>query len=235
MAKDTRLGDEAQIYQPRDTRTERQKFKDMNKKERIQYFKDYYLAKTIVGVGLIAFAIYFLYTIFGPKEEIVLYTAILDGCIQPEVLETMEGDLSELWGLTKGKEKVVFDDTFFSSGSSDFAISSAQKLIAYTSTGEIDVIIGTEETMNNYAYSEYFLNLADYLPKDLYDSFVDNFFFSTTESSPQDCPYGIYLDDFAIKDGNGNVLVRPILAILVNAESPEHILDFIQYLNDVKN
>lgn len=230
MAKETRLSDEAQIYQPRDTRTERQKFKEMNRSERILYFKDYYLAKTLVGITIFVFAIYVLYSTFGPKEDVVLYTAILDGCIVPETIDTFEADMTARLNLTKGKEKLVFDDTFYNSGSADFAISSAQKLIAYTSTGEIDVIIGTEETMRSYAHAEYFMNLSDFLPSDLFGSLTDSFLLSSTETSDIESPYGVYLDDYAIKDLNGNVVVRPILAVLVNTSHADDTLEFVQYL-----
>ena len=47
LAKETRLNDSAEIYKPRDEKTERQKLKDMSFKDKITYFNDYYVDKMI--------------------------------------------------------------------------------------------------------------------------------------------------------------------------------------------
>lgn len=231
LAKETRLAEDAQIYQPRDTRSEKEKLKAMSPKEKLQYFNQYYRNKTIVIIVIIAFVGYLLYSMFGPKVETVLYTAVLDGCIDNETVTSFQTEMIEKLGLDTEKSTVYFDDSFYVSDSSDFSASSQEKLVVYVASKEIDIIIAPEEIFSQYASAGYFTKLSECLPTQMFSTLTDNFFYYTTEGDTQDASYGIYLDDYAVKDENGNVISRPVLGILGNSRYKDNAVSFIESLN----
>ena len=231
LAKETRLNEDAQIYQPRDTRSEREKLKSMSFKEKIQYFNQYYRNKTIVIIVCIIFIGYLLYSMFGPKVETVLYTAILDGCIDNETVTSFQAEMTEKLSLDTEKSEVYFDDSFYVSDSSEYSATTQQKLVVYIASKEIDIIIAPEETFSQYASAGYFTKLSECLPTQMFSTLTDNFFYYTTEEDSQEASYGIYLDNYAIKDENGNMINRPVLGILSNSQYTDNAVSFIESLN----
>lgn len=231
MAKETRLKDDAQIYQPRDTRSEKEKFQSMNRKEKIQYFNQYYLGKMLVGIVVICFIGYIVYTFVKPKVETVLYTAVLDGCIDAETATSFESDMIDRLGLNTKESTVMFDSSFYITGNSSYSSSNIEKLVVYIAAGDIDVMIGPESTMNQYATAGYFTKMSECLPTDLFSTLTDNFYYSTTEEDSENAPYGIYLDDYTICDDTGEPVMRPVLAIVANSKYKDNAVSFIQSLD----
>lgn len=231
LAKQTRLNEDAQLYQPRDTRTEKEKFKSMNFKEKLQYFNQYYRNKTIAILVCIGFFGYLLYSMFGPKVETVLYTAVVDACIDTETVSSFQSDMIERLGLDTTKSTVIFDDGFFLTNASEYSASNQTRLVTYVMSGDIDIIIAPEEIFSQYASAGYFIKLSECLPPQMFSTLTDHFFYYTTETDTQEASYGIYLDDYAIKDENGDVTLRPVLGILTNARHTENAVSFIESLN----
>lgn len=225
LAKKTTLNDDAQLYQPRDTRSEREKFQSMNWKERLQYFSAYYRNQTIAGIALIAFLGYLCYTIFTPKAEPVLYAAIIDGCIDHEIVTTFQSDMTELLAIDPSTATVVFDDSFYLTGNADY--SNQQKLVLYVAGGDIDLIIAPEEIFAQYADAQYFMKLSECLPPQKFSALTDYFYYYKTVDDTQEACYGIYLDEYQVKDQTGTVLVRPVVGILANTSQTENAVTFI--------
>jgi hypothetical protein len=70
MPKQSRLGDNAEIYQPRKNQSEKEKLSDMPFKKRVDYLWEYYRAPAFVIIVAAALVIYIIYTIFSPKAKI---------------------------------------------------------------------------------------------------------------------------------------------------------------------
>ena len=78
LQKKTALDDDASIYRKDRSRTEKQKWEEMDKKQRRQYFADYYLRK-MLGMAAGIFAVFFLsWHFLKPADETVLYVAVVD-------------------------------------------------------------------------------------------------------------------------------------------------------------
>lgn len=231
MAKETRLNDDAQIYQPRDNRSEREKLQAMTGKEKLQYFNQYYRNKTIVTIVIIGFVVYLLYSMFGPKVETVLYTAVLDGCIDTDTVNTFQENMIEQLGLDTSKSTVMFDDSFYISSSSEYSASNQEKLVVYVASGDVDIIIAPEDIFSQYASAGYFAKMSECLPTNLFSSLTDNFFYYTTEDDSKEAAYGIYLDDYAIYDEDGQVAVRPVIGIITNSDYKDNAVSFIESLD----
>lgn len=232
--KQTRLDDNASIYERRNPKSERQKLSEMNGKEKWQYFKDYYFKKTIVSVLLISLVGYFLYTVLSPKPETVLHIACANYQFSEEQIEQLEQEVADYLGIDPNTQDVLFDPSYILS---DFDYSSAEKLSVLAFARELDVLIVPESKFQEYAFSGSLWSLSDQLPTDLYSALSDKFYLSQLrqdEESYEDATgpsyvFGIYLDEIELfKDYPTED--PPVLGIVLSGENNENAVEFIRYL-----
>lgn len=230
MAKQTRLSDSAEIYKPREEKTERQKIKNMTFKEKITYFNDYYRTKTIVSIAIIGFIIYLAYTIMGPRTETVLYIASLNGAIDYDSGNILTEEIENYLGIDTEQEEVFVDTSMYLDGTSEYTSSNYEKLSTFLMAKQIDIIIADEETFAKYANLGYFCKLSDQLPTQLFSKLSDHFYLSSTEEDANNSAYGIYLETSSLYGEDYTFYKRPVLGIVVNSEFKENSISFIEYL-----
>ena len=94
--KKTALDDDAYLYQKREEKTEKEKWSEMNRHQRMQYFLDYYLVKLLVFTGIILAVVLFVWNFISKsKEDTVLYVAVVDEVLQTEGTEKLKEELTE--------------------------------------------------------------------------------------------------------------------------------------------
>lgn len=235
--KDSTLDDNASIYAPREEKSEKQKLKEMNFKEKAAYLRDYYLVKTLVGLAILGFAVYFTYTIVSPKPVTLLDAAIVNYSLSDETVNKITEDMNNLLVKNPKKENIMIDASFYlgnGSDTSEFTMGSIQKLQTYMYSGEIDVVIAPESVFQSYARSGYLSKLTDVLPTELLTSFSDSIFNSPTDDNPVAGAYGVYLDKATLFKDISNDADKPVLGILVNSKHQDNGAAFIKYLFDYK-
>ena len=148
--KKTTLDDTASIYQKREEKTDKEKWKELKGfKAKWEHFKAYYLLKVFIWVCVIAFVGYGIYEIFAPDPERMLYVTILDTVIQTDEMEKLEAEYAEYISLDEETQDLYFDNTVMISNQSD--PTSAQKFTAHAFVGDIDIIIARESLIKEYA------------------------------------------------------------------------------------
>ncbi len=230
MPKETRLEEDAVIYQPRQKLTEKQKLKDMNFQDKIGYLWDYYRIHAIVIIGAIALISYIIYEIITPNIETQFYAAIINNSISDEVWEQYDAKFSEYLDLDPKTEDIQFNYNFYLNSNSEYTMSMQQALTTYIAAGEVDVIIAPESTFKEYAYHGFFEDISDQLPTDLYTSLADYVFISNTEELPEKNVYGIYLTDSKLFTEYANNSDPYVLGILSNAVHKENAAEFLRVL-----
>lgn len=230
--KDTVLDDSAEIYKPRVEQTEKQKLSEMTFHEKITYFNSYYRTKVIIGIGIIALAIYFIYSVTAPKPETVLYTAIINSPLDTEATTNLEEGFGNKLGINPDTQDLVFDASFYlnDNSPSEYTLSSQQKLGTFLFAGQIDVLIAPESVFANYAREGYFSKLSDELPTDLLTNFTDSLYYSATSEDPSTGAYGIYIDNSIIYNDQGELEDRPVLGIIVTSKYKQNGVELIKYL-----
>lgn len=229
--KKTTLDDSAAIYQKREEKSERAKWKDLKGfKAKWEHFKAYYLLKTFIWVCVIAFVGYAVYEIFAPEKERVLYAAVLDMVILDSEKENLQSGYEDYISFDEETQEILIDNTIMISSNTDG--SAAQKFTAHAYAGDIDILIARESVLVQYA-GAYLLPLSEQLPADLYESFSEYYCYATPVekdgSQGKEAPYGIYITDFVehapyYKD-------EPIvLAICGNSKRTENAEAFVRYL-----
>lgn len=235
MAKETRLNETAEIYQPRIKQTEKQKLSEMTMKEKIGYFNQYYKYKVLGTLAALAFVIYILYTVFSPKIETVFYAAIVNNYMDSESADKFSSDFGKYLDLDFEKNNVVIDSSYFINDKdmSGSAMQSEQKLAVLVASQQIDVIIAPAEDFKSMAYYSYFDDLADQLPTDLYKHFTDKLYISKTEDDKDEKAFGIYLNNVKFLDTSGYLIKDPVLGIIGNSKYKTNSVEFIRYLFNI--
>ena len=94
--KKTALDDSASIYQRREEKTERAKWKELKGfKAKWEHFRAYYLLKTFIWVCVIAFVGYAVYEMLAPEKERLLYVSILDAVILDTEISSIQAGYEE--------------------------------------------------------------------------------------------------------------------------------------------
>ncbi|MFV0344535.1 MAG: hypothetical protein ACK5JH_16890 [Anaerocolumna sp.] len=233
--KDSTLKDDAAIYTKREEKSEKQKLGEMTLKEKWQYLKTYYLAKTVISLLAISFVIYLGYSIFAPKSETILYGAIINYALTSEKAEEVQTAFTEHLELDPEISNILLDSTFYLGDGDDIdqlTMTSQQKLSTFLFAGDIDIIIGPESFISSYASSGYLSKLTDVLPTDVTNDLKDSMYYSTTTEDPAKSAYGVYIDGSDIYEGT--LTERPVLAVLANSSYQENAVEFIRYIFDLE-
>lgn len=230
MSKQTRLNDDAFIYQPRQQLTEKEKLKNMSSKEKLVYLWEYYRIHVAVTIGIIALLSYIIYSIITPNIVTRFYAAFIDCSVDAEVLEKYRNDFSEYLELNPNTETVNFNTSFYLSSDSEYAMTMKQALVTYVSAQEIDVIIAPESQFSDYAYYGYFDKVSDQLPTDIYSNLTDYLYMSKTEENPVQYSYGIYLTETELFKPYQDASDPYVLGIVANSKHKENAIEFIRTL-----
>lgn len=228
--KKTVLDDTASIYQQREEKSDRAKWKELKGfKAKWEHFKAYYLLKTFIWVCAIGLIGYGIYEMFAPEPERMLYVAILDTVIQTDEMENLESGYAEYISLDEETQSLYFDNMIMVSNKSD--PTSAQKFTAHAFVGDIDVIIAKESLIQQYA-GYYLRPLSDQLPADLYEELSEKYCYARAVDQDgnlgEELPYGVYIADFAETSPYYNEPV--VLAIVGNSKRADNAEEFVRYL-----
>ncbi len=240
--KKTTLDDSASIYQKREEKTERQKFSEMKSfSDKVNYFKMYYLKPTLAGILGLALLISLIYTIFAPKDEIVLNVSFVNYPLTTMVTDPMKNHFLEESGFVLGEREVVhFDGTTYNLNT-DYDRTASAALATHIMAGELDIFIAPESTFRSYAFNGTIESLTETLPSDLYAALTDSFLYQQvkvrdediTEATGEEYVLGIYLDNTPFWDEYSAYLdcgERPVIGIVATSKHKENAITFMRYI-----
>lgn len=230
MPKQTRLGDNAELYQPRKVQTEKEKLHDLTGKKRITYLWEYYRIHALVTIAVVGLASYIIYGIVTPDIETKLYVAIVNNSIDDQVLTDYAGKMTEYLQLNPEKENVLINSSFYFNSTPDYSMNMKQILTTMVSAQEIDVFIAPESEFKTHAYYGFFDKLSEQLPTDLYSAMTDRFYLSDLEDNPEKSVYGIYLTDTDLFKNNARNDDPYVLGIIANSKHKNNAIELIRYL-----
>ncbi len=232
MPKQTRLSENAQIYQQRKEQTEKEKLKEMPFKKKAAYLWEYYKLHALAAIIVIATVTYMVKEIVTPNIEPQLYAAFINNTIDETVLEEYEQKFSELLMINPEREEVVINPQFYLSGDSNYAMDMRQVLSTYVAAQEVDIIIAPKSEFETFSYYGYMYSLSDLLPTDLYSSLSDYFYIGLQEDNTEEKVYGIYMNETELFKNYSKATEEDpyILGVIGNTTHLENSIEFIQFL-----
>jgi len=233
--KKAKLGDDSLIYAKRNEKSTKEKWKEMNGKEKWRFFKDYYLIKLILAVIIIGLLGKLLWDTFGPKPTEILNVAIDGYPYLYEDFEGMQDKLIEHMELDPKEYSIRLDTNYYLDTDQD----SVQRLSLYFMTGELDGLITNEKYFKHYVEKDALAPLSEVLPADLYESLSDKHFIGkvidaeldgTINSIGEEKVYGIYLDNITLFSKHMEHEVKPIFGIPASGVDKENAITFLRFL-----
>lgn len=113
------------------------KTKDMTWKQKLEYFKDYYLFHTLCIAGAVAVGMLLIWHFFIRDDEIALYIAVVNESLEEEDAEKLKKEMGQALGIDS--ESIMVDDEFYLEGDG------LNKLEIYLKNSQIDVLVADRE------------------------------------------------------------------------------------------
>lgn len=142
-------------------REEREMMKNKSKKERLEYFWDYYKWWVIGGIIGIIILASIIHDIINSKKDI-LQVAMINYYKVNEQDTTFSDDFTARIGLNPKKESVTFlDDLRFLEGQeySQETYAAKQQVSVYMAARSLDVFLASNTVLRDYAYDRCFADL----------------------------------------------------------------------------
>lgn len=168
--KDTTLDDSASIYQKREEKSEKQKLSEMNGKEKLTYFKDYYLKTVVIVACAAALVVAVLVSVLKHKPEQIMNVVITDNFLSDATLEKIKADFTEKFVTDTYEQEIFIDpDYYYSSDEYSSSIKFSTRLYA----GEIDIIIARKSRMLQFCQNDIMEDLSSLYTADEFAKLKD--------------------------------------------------------------
>ena len=227
--KKTALDDDSILYQKRDDSIGKKDISSLSGRQKLQYFKDYYLKFCILAAVLLAMSISLIYTVFFRHQETLLNIAVIN-----------DTSLADAEGLT-----AYLQDYFHADGKhklitvSNYYLEDPNQQIAFTTklvTGDVDIVICDQETFDSESASGLYLDLTNALSSVASSAFSDHLIMGHTEETDEQgqiidtgstLPYGIDISDTPLYSYYGGTADQAILCITSGSKHTETALTFL--------
>lgn len=229
----------AEIYRKRTDETNKQDIENLSREGKWQYFKDYYLKITIIGVIVLGFLVFFAVQAATRKPSNAIYIAIQRDVLDEARVQAFKEALEKHMKLDTDVEVVTVD-----TGCND------QQLQAYFYAGTADILITSEENYEKWGSSEYFFDAntdkevafyKDYDEKYRYytkyitsEDVLNNKETAKTEKGSDQTEYncGLYLTDSEKYKQLQGQFKKPVIGISKATERLTEAREFVQYMMD---
>ncbi len=239
--KKTSLDEKASIYEKRqENLTEKEKWKNMDGKQKRAYFSTYYLPKLAVICVILAVAGYIFWMDFIRKSDIYFHCAVLNDSIMDESFEEFSDAMTESFGMDPDKNKasfyVYYTQNMRTGQTGVKPAGDLSELSSRIATGIMDAVIADSGIARSYLDSGVCMKLTDFLTEEEQEKLKDVLYETSTAKDGSQAAYGISLDESSVYQslykGNAPFVEKPILFVITNSEEEhrEYIHQVIHYL-----
>lgn len=211
----------------------KQYLKEHGLKEKIQFFWDYYRLPTLGILILLFFIVSMIVTIILNKKPL-LYVVLVNSVMEQEDSKEISEAYINDNGIDASKYTIDVDYDYAHVKPSDdatdydeMAVQSVKKYQVLFLAEEIDVTVSLDWAIDLYEADDWYCNLEETLPEDLYNQVKDKLYYSTN-SEGKSIPVGINIKDTKI--GNYYETADPILTISVYSNKTDEAINFIRWL-----
>ena len=213
-------------------REQNAKLKDAPLKEKLSYFKEYYLKTTLVVIAILIFVGSLAYTMITAPDDTAFAAYFFNDTGDSSSTVLIDEFVAYTGIDTKEHEAYIDASMNYSSDSGSYTdYTGIEKTMAVIATNELDIIIGDQEAFDYFTRSECFHDVTTILPENLLEKFQDKIYYYTFEETGETVPVGIYVTDSPkLNENYYYVDKEPILGFLINSDSIENALTFLEFI-----
>lgn len=234
-------------------REQNAKLKGAPMKDKLAYFKEYYLKTSLLILAVAVFIIALIHSMLsGPQDTV--FAALFYNDTGDSSDTTLADNFAAYMGIDTSKHDVYIDATMSYHDTSSQEISTEpatdatealnssmfsyddyvglEKAMALVAAKELDVIAGDDDVFNYYCKAEVFADLRDIFTKEELETYKDRLCYYENAETGESVPYGIDITDspeiqkFHYYDG-----IHAILGFVVNSQNPDNAKAFLNYID----
>lgn len=212
-------------------REQNAKLKGAPLREKLNYFKEYYLKATLFIAAAAVLIIYIAYSIItAPKDT--AFGAFFYNAYGDSSNTGLADGFAEYMNIDTKKSDVYIDSSVYLTETMNDTDSymSIEKTMAVISTGELDVIVGDAGAVDYFTRAEYLSDITDVLPEDMLEQFSDKLYYAKPGEDAESVPVGIRLGDCEKLNQYYMFKSEPIICFVVNSNSIDNAVAFLKYL-----
>lgn len=199
----------------------------MTLSEKLSYIFSYYSTQIIILCVVIFLLFQAGGALYRYTQDVLLYCLFADEInINREEAEFLNADFREYAGISGKKQVTTFDISLDFSNDS-YAEASRIRLSGLYETGTVDVIVTTQNMLNQLQEQNLFMDLSDALPEELLDTLSDRLYYARNFDG-ETIPMGISLEGSYL--GQIMSLEENSYLTIINMDNfPNTVLDFVHY------
>lgn len=217
-------------------REQNAKLKNASFKEKLSYFKDYYLLSTLAIIGVTILIGCVLHTtLTAPRET--AFGALFFNSFGDSSDTSLIDEFIARRSIDTTKAEAFIDSTYrYSSDKSntydlETVYLGLQKSMALVTSKDVDIIAGDQDAFDYFCRSDCFADVTTVLPPEMLEKYKDQLYYFTNEETGETLPLGIYVTDSPkLNEHLYYIGKEPILGFVINSERTETALDFLQFI-----
>jgi hypothetical protein len=158
-------------------------WKEMNHKEKLSYFWDYYKIHTIVAVVVITFVGTIIYQQVTRKES-AFDAAFVNADTYSIDTDAMCAEFAEYAGIDTDAYDVSMDSsiTMSDDDATQMSLANNEKMVVLLQGGSLDVIVADTKVFEDYAQDGFFFDLEEILPAETLEQYKDRLYYTDAAS-----------------------------------------------------
>ena len=213
-------------------REQNAKLKGAPLREKLSYYREYYLKPTIVVIIIILLVGSIAYSMLTAPSDTAFAAYFYNTTGNTSDTELIDGFVKHLGIDTKEHDAYIDTSMYYTPDSSDMnTYMTIEKTMAIMSTGELDVVVGDADMLDYFARNECLHDVTAVLPDDLLARFEDKLYYAKYGESETLTPVGIYVGDAPKLNQSAYYTgMEPILGLVVNSDNLDNAIEFLRYL-----
>lgn len=191
------MDDDAMIYQKEREKTEKEKWKEMNAKDKFTYFLDYYALKVACILFIVVCAVYFTVNYFT-KEDPAFYLLAMNVDGEEERIPDSEyfDPFLEEQGIDTDKNVVSVDVGQYNQNTTgdSLGVYSMEKIRVMFMAQTVDVFWSDEEFLSEMSSTGYVADLKEFVSEELLERYKDDLIYDKDVETGEEIVVGIRID-----------------------------------------
>ncbi|GKX31997.1 hypothetical protein SH1V18_44770 [Vallitalea longa] len=217
-------------------KTNKQKFQELSRKEKVDYIWEYYKLHIIGGIIVIGIIASFLNIwVFNPPPKPAVSVNFMSTNIMTNVTEELEKELDDLIVTEEMGNKKVFVNTFvLGSPDPQMEMATQTKFAASVQAQELDVMIMDKDKFEELAKQGNMLPLEEILAQQDLDMLSEKLISLKSEEDNKEKIYGIDVSD---NDKINEIMVGDspkVMSIIVNSQKLGKSKEVIKWFLDIQ-